>query len=105
MNYERVKNLEQWILEDPTEPFNKYALAMELNGKDPQRVGLLFQELLTQHADYLPTYYIAASFFLDQGDQPKAIQALETGILIAKKQNNLKTEKELASFLDEILFE
>ncbi len=105
MNYERVKNLEQWILEDPTEPFNKYALAMELNGKDPQRVGLLFQELLTQHADYLPTYYIAASFFLDQGDQPKAIQALETGILIAKKQNNLKTEKELTSFLDELLFE
>jgi hypothetical protein len=105
MNYERVKNLEQWILEDPTEPFNKYALAMELNGKDPQRVGLLFQELLTQHADYLPTYYIAASFFLAQGNQPKAIQTLESGITVAKKQNNLKTEKELHSFLDELQFE
>ncbi|MCA6396213.1 MAG: tetratricopeptide repeat protein, partial [Cytophagales bacterium] len=48
MNIERVKNLEQWIVEDPKEPFNKYALAMELSGKDPQRVGLLFQELMTQ---------------------------------------------------------
>lgn len=105
MNIERVKNLESWIREDPNEPFNKYALAMELSGNDPKRVGSLFQELMTQHADYLPTYYIAAGFFLDQGDQPKAIQALETGILIAKKQKNLKTEKELTSFLDELLFE
>jgi hypothetical protein len=105
MNIERVKNLEQWIVEDPKDPFNKYALAMELSGKDPQRVGLLFQELMTQHADYLPTYYIAAGFFLDQGNQPKAIQILESGIIVAKKQHNLKTEKELHSFLDELLFE
>ncbi|MCA6434713.1 MAG: tetratricopeptide repeat protein, partial [Cytophagales bacterium] len=56
-------------------------------------------------ADYLPTYYIAAGFFLDQGNQPKAIQILESGIIVAKKQHNLKTEKELHSFLDELLFE
>jgi predicted Zn-dependent protease len=105
MNYERVKNLESWIREDPNEPFNKYALALELTGNDPKRVCSLFQELMAQHADYLPTYYIAASFFLAQGNQPKAIQTLESGIIVAKKQNNLKTEKELHSFLDELQFE
>jgi hypothetical protein len=105
MNTERVKNLENWITEDPTEPFNKYALAMELSGNDPVRVGLLFDELMAKHPDYLPTYYIAASFFSNRGDQSKAIKALETGVLLAKKQNNLKTEKELTSFLNELLFE
>ncbi|MFM9840798.1 MAG: tetratricopeptide repeat protein [Cyclobacteriaceae bacterium] len=103
MNSERIKTLEQWIEEDPSDPFNKYGLAMELILNKPERAALLFDELLTQHSDYLPTYYIAAQFF-SQSNSDKAIAILEAGIELAKKQKNEKTLRELRSALDELRF-
>lgn len=104
MNSERIKTLEQWIKEDPHDPFNKYGLAMELSQLQPERAAALFEELLTSHADYLPTYYIASHFYADQGDQSKAIKILENGIVLARKQNNEKTLRELSSALEELRF-
>jgi tetratricopeptide (TPR) repeat protein len=104
MNSERIKTLEQWIKEDPNDPFNKYGLAMELSESWPEKALLLFNELLTHHPDYLPTYYIAASFFSYQGDQDQAIKILEIGIELAGKQNNEKTLRELKSALEELRF-
>jgi tetratricopeptide (TPR) repeat protein len=104
MANERIKTLEQWIQEDPNDPFNKYGLAMELSQSQPERAAALFSELLTNHADYLPTYYIAASFFSYQGDQNQAIKILENGIDLARKQNNEKTLRELKSALEELRF-
>lgn len=104
MNSERIKALEQWIKEDPSDPFNKYGLAMELSQSQPERAAALFAELFTSHHDYLPTYYIAAHFYVDQGDQSKAIKILEDGIELARKQNNGKTLRELRSALEELRF-
>ena len=104
MNSERIKMLEEWIKENPNEPFNKYALAMEHSQVQPEKASELFGELLTLHPDYLPTYYIAASFFSYQGDQIHAIKILEKGIDLAQKQNNDKTLRELKSALEELIF-
>jgi tetratricopeptide (TPR) repeat protein len=104
MNSDRIKTLEQWIKEDPTEPFNKYGLAMELLQTDAPRVSLLFDELLRHHTSYLPTYYIAANFYADQGNPDKAIKILEVGIVLAKEQDNQKAFRELKSLLDEMRF-
>ena len=103
MNSERIQTLEQWIKEDPNDPFNKYGLAMELIKSQPEKAATLFDELLTQHADYLPTYYIAAKFF-SQSKPSKAIAILETGIELAKKQNNEKARREMQSSLNELNF-
>jgi tetratricopeptide (TPR) repeat protein len=103
MNSERIKILEQWIEEDPNDPFNKYGLAMELIQHQPERATELFDELLTEHPDYLPTYYIAAQFF-SQSNPSKAIEILEVGIELAKKQNNEKAKKEMESALGELNF-
>ncbi len=102
MNSERIKTLEQWIKEDPSDPFNKYGLAMELSKPQPVRAASLFAELLTNHPDYLPTYYLASHFYSDQGDQSLAIKILEGGILLAQKQSNEKTLRELRSALEEL---
>jgi tetratricopeptide (TPR) repeat protein len=105
MNPERIKNLEQWIKEEPHDPFNKFGLAMELATSQPDRAANLFEELLTIHTDYLPTYYVAATFFVAAGKQNKAIQILERGIVLAKSLKNEKTLRELKSALDELRFE
>ncbi len=104
MNRDRIKNLEEWIKEDPNEPFNKYGLAIELAHWQPKKAATLFIELLTSHPDYLPTYYIASHFYADQGDQSLAIKILEDGIELARKQNNEKTLRELRSALEELRF-
>lgn len=105
MNRDRIKNLEEWIKEDPNEPFNKYALAMEYSQSLPERAAVLFGELLTQHSEYLPTYYISANFYADLGLREKAIQILQSGIILAQKQNNGKTLRELQTILEQLEFE
>lgn len=103
MNSERIQTLEQWIKEDPNDPFNKYGLAMELIKQQPEKAAILFDQLLIQHPEYLPTYYIAAQFF-SQSKPAKAIDILETGIELAKKQSNEKARREMQSALDELNF-
>jgi tetratricopeptide (TPR) repeat protein len=103
MNSERIKTLEQWIKEDPSDPFNKYGLAMELSQSQPEKAAALFTELLTSHPNYLPTYYIAAQFF-SRTKPDKAIAILEAGIELAKRQNNEKTKREMESALGELRF-
>ncbi len=105
MNRDRIKNLEEWIKEDPHEPFNKYALALEYSQSLPEQASLLFGELLTLHSDYLPTYYIAANFYAELGKREKAIQILKSGIILAQKQDNSKTLRELKTILEQMEFE
>jgi tetratricopeptide (TPR) repeat protein len=105
MNEDRIRNLEQWIKEDPSEPFNKYALAMELSALKPDIAALLFDELLELHSDYLPAYYTGAVFFLNQGLPEKAITRFEAGIQLADHQNNKKALKELKATLEELKFD
>ena len=42
--------------EDPSDPFNLYALAMEYLKTDTAESGRLFEILLHDHSYYLPTY-------------------------------------------------
>jgi hypothetical protein len=103
MNIERIKQLEKWVGEDPTDPFNKYGLALEVQHIDRLKADGLFSELLTHHKDYLPTYYTAAQFYADY-DNRKAIAILEQGIALAKILEEPKAVRELQSALDQLLF-
>ena len=105
MNEDRIRNLEQWIKEDPAEPFNKYALALELSALNPDRATILFDELLYNHTDYLPAYYTGGMFFLNCELTDKAIRIFESGIQLAENQNNKKAVKELKAALDNLKFD
>jgi tetratricopeptide (TPR) repeat protein len=104
MNSDRIKTLEQWIKEDPNDPFNKYGLAIELLQTESERAEALFDELLKDHPNYLPTYYMAANLFAGRNQPEKAIGILERGIELAKKQNNEKALRELKSELEALRF-
>ena len=56
MATDRIKQLEKFYEEDPLDPFNAYALALEYLHSEPQKSRLLFESLLQGHAEYLPTY-------------------------------------------------
>ena len=95
MNNERIQQIIRFIEEEPNEPFNVYALAMEFLNGQPQQARLYFDQLLTQHPDYLPTYYQAAALYAELEQRERAAELYERGIALARAQNNAKTLLEL----------
>lgn len=102
MNSERIKMLEQFVAEDPTDPFNRYALALELGKSDKQKAKEIFDQLILANPDYVPAYYHAALIHLELSLNEEATRIIENGIVHAKNQSNLKAASELRGLLDEI---
>jgi hypothetical protein len=102
MNSERIKVLEQFIADDPTDPFNHYALALELMKSDKNQAKGIFDRLMAAHPSYVATYYQAAILDIELSMRAEAAKIIERGIGEAKKQNNMKVVNELRSLLDEL---
>jgi hypothetical protein len=101
----RLQQLQQFLKDDPHDPFNSYALALEYLRSDPNEALRLFDDLLANHSDYLPVYYTAGKFFAASNNVTRAMKVFETGIEKARQQQQTKTARELQSALDELLFE
>ncbi len=95
MNADRITHLLHFVEEQPHEPFNVYALAMEYLTDNPGQALHYFEKLLTEHPQYLPTYYHAAAVYAQLGDRPKAEMLYDIGLQLARQQNNQKTYDEL----------
>jgi Tfp pilus assembly protein PilF len=105
MPTDRIQQLEKFYEDDPHDPFNVYALALEYLKYDATRSQALFEMLLRDSPQYLPTYYHAAKFFGERGQKERAVEIFENGIALAKKVNDAKALRELRSALDELMFE
>ena len=101
---DRLEELQKFLDEDPTDPFNWYALALEYQKSDQKKAVLLYEKLLADFVAYVPAYYQAAHLYQQMGEKEKSIDVFEKGILQARKQNDFKAAKELQSALDELLF-
>jgi tetratricopeptide (TPR) repeat protein len=102
MNSERIKMLEQFVAEDPTDPFNHYALALETAKTNQPKAKEIFDQLISTNPEYVPAYYQASLIYIDLSLNKEATSVIEAGITQAKKQNNLKAANELRSLLDEM---
>jgi hypothetical protein len=106
MNSALLTSLLNFYQEDPGDPFNVYALAIEYSKSDSEKAAYYFDILLTEHPDYLPTYYHAGAFFAGQEKIEKAEEIYRKGVALALLQQNSKAQRELQgaynSFLDEL---
>ena len=100
----RLDTLLQFYKDEPDDPFNIYAVAIEYQKSDPRKALDFFSILLDHHADYIPTYYHAAKLYHECGDTEKAIATYEKGIQVARSKNELKAVRELQSAYDELMF-
>jgi tetratricopeptide (TPR) repeat protein len=105
VNNTRIEILKQYIIEEPNDPFNIYALASEYITEEPETALKLYEELLKAHPDYLGTYYQAGKLYQAFQQNEKAKEIFEKGISLAFKQQKSKTLNELRSALNEILDE
>ena len=95
MNNNRLELLLQFYKEDPSDPFNAYALAMEYQNSDVMKASEYFTLLLDKQPDYLPTYYHAAALFAEIGNTTYAEALYQKGMQLALHQQNTKTYQEL----------
>lgn len=101
----RVEQLKKFLEEDPNDPFNLYALALEYQKTDRTLALRLFKQLTHEHPDYLATYYPMAKLYADLDDRGSACKAYEAGIEKSRQQQNMKALRELQAAYDELRFE
>ena len=102
MDLERLKLLEQYVKEEPEDPFNWYALALEETKRNSQRAIELFEHILINHPKYLPAYYHAANLYLSIGNHERAKSVLQLGVDLARQKGEQKTMGELRTLLNEL---
>ncbi|GAB2544790.1 tetratricopeptide repeat protein [Spirosoma aerophilum] len=95
MNNDRIQQLIRFVQEEPNDPFNIYALAMEYITGQPEQAKTYFDQLLLQFPDYLPTYYHAAAVYAELDERERSTELYEKGIELAKAQGKQKTLLEL----------
>jgi tetratricopeptide (TPR) repeat protein len=105
MNQNRLQQLQKYFEEDPGDPFNIYAIAIEYNNFDKSKAKEYYDILLKDHPEYVPTYYHAALLYAESGQKDTASSIFEKGIAIAKTQNNLHALRELQSAFNNFLYE
>ncbi len=101
----RLEQLKQFVHEDPEDPFNHYALALEYLKSDQQEALRIFKALLENHANYLPTYYPYAQLLAEMKHSQPAEKVFEAGIAMAKRLNDLKTMRELQAAYEDWKYE
>lgn len=98
----RLALLEQYYTEDPGDPFNIYALALEYRRDHPTKTTTLFNILLERHPTYIPVYYQAGILMMETGESERAKEVILNGIAAARIAGDQKALNELKSLLDEL---
>lgn len=102
MNLERIRQLEKFIVEQPDDPFSRYALALEWAGEDAAYAARLLMQLIGDFPQYVPAYYQAALAFLELNRMEEAKIMIQKGIDAARKCNDLKALTELKGLAAEL---
>lgn len=92
----RKEQLLDFLKESPQDPFLKYALVMEYV-KEGDREGAIagFEDLLTQHTDYVGTYYHFGKLLEKEGDSARALEIYKQGMEVARAKRNMHALSEL----------
>src|SRR5689334_10805353 len=100
----RIEQLEAFAKEDPNDPFNHYALALEYLKVDPPRAFEQFEMLIQQHPDYLPTYYPFAHLLIEMKQPVRGEEMFKAGMEQARKSQDIKTLRELQAAYNDWMF-
>ena len=100
MSTNRLNSLISFLKETPNDPFLKYCIALEHVKDGSLQAEDYFEDLLTNHSDYLATYYSAGKYYESLNNFDKAEALFEKGIALAKQLGDTKATGELQTALD-----
>ncbi len=99
----RLAALQQFLAQDPKDSFTRYAIGLEyakaLNYAEAIRT---LEELRARDPNYIPTYYMLASYYRETAEKQKATAIYHEGIAKARAVHDLHAASELDAALDEL---
>jgi len=102
---DRISRLQQFLQENPADPFVNHALALEyIKIGEEARAKALFEALLERNPDYVGSYYHLAKLLERTEDIPGAIKVYEKGMEEAKKAGDTHALGELRGAYEELTF-
>jgi len=97
----RLTMLEAMIAKGTTDPFVRYARALELRGLERlEEAATAFDELRTLHPRYVPTYLMAGQTLVSLDRKEDARAWLSQGIEVAREERDEHAKSELQQALD-----
>ena len=104
MNNKRLEQLISILNKGSKDPFIKYAIATEYLKDENISLALKFYEdLITNHADYVGTYYHLGKLYDNLGRKEDAKITFEQGITKAKDRKNLHALSELQQIYQSLI--
>jgi len=99
----RLQQLLAFYADDPTDAFTIYALATEYRALEPERAWEYYQKLLTEHPDYVGTYYHAGKLLEHFDKKSEAEKVYQTGLVVARRAGQQHAASELRQALNSCL--
>jgi thioredoxin-like negative regulator of GroEL len=100
---DRIKALEQFIAQSPSDPFPRYGLALELarQGRNEEAVAV-FAALMDTFPDYVAAYLMAGNTLARVGRRSEAAEVYQRGVEVAGKTGDSHARSELQGALAEL---
>lgn len=96
MHHIRLQKLLNFLENEPNDPFLKYALATEyLNAKELDKSLDYYEDLLTNHPDYVGTYYHAGRLYEQLDRKAEAIATYKKGMEVSRTAKDMHAFSEL----------
>lgn len=92
---QRLQFLLKEFEQNNQDPFLKHAIAMEYLEDEPGKAWTFLKDLVENHEDYLPAYYVTSRFLQDSGYLEEAGSLAAKGIELAKQKQDTKALEEL----------
>ena len=100
---DKIAALTEILEQDPANAFARYGLAMEHASRGNTELALQeFHQLVTDHPDYTPGYFMAAQTLAKAGRTDEAKAQLAEGIASARRTGNQHALSEMQAMLDEL---
>jgi tetratricopeptide (TPR) repeat protein len=105
MSQARIKQLREYLKDDPEDAFLNYALALELlKMNELEEARTLLEQLRGNRPDYLATYYRLGKLYEDLKMKQAALTIYKDGIELARHAGERHTMAELQSAYQNLLF-
>jgi tetratricopeptide (TPR) repeat protein len=94
----RLEQLMKYLGDAPNDSFLLFAIAKEYEGLEDNKMAFEYYNiLLTEHENYVGTYYHLGKLYEKTEDEPSAIEIYKKGMLIAQQQGDKHAYGELAT--------
>ncbi|TCC92670.1 tetratricopeptide repeat protein [Pedobacter hiemivivus] len=96
MQSTRLAKLLEFLQSDPNDPFVLYALATEYNtSNDTEKALDYYLKLITDHPDYVGTYYHLGKLYQKLGQTEPALDIYQKGMVAARNKRDMHAFSEL----------